>query len=79
MVREFKKIYLEENLEVRLVRKLGRWDLRSHGLYSTASAFDVTYLAKGNIYEHAFFKLKRELQGERVLFLKSNSTFYSRM
>ena len=68
MIWGFRKIYLEENLEIRLIRKLGRWDLRSNYLYSVASAFDVTYLAKGNIYEHAFFRLKTEFQGESLSF-----------
>ena len=55
--------HLEQNLEIRLIRKLMRWDLRVTTLYSSACVYDVTFIARGNIYQSASFFLIAEFKG----------------
>ena len=52
-----------QNLEIRLVRRLLRWDLRERTVYSGAIVYDCTYVAKGQIYQNAAFMLREEFQG----------------
>ena len=54
---------LEVNLEIRLIRKLNRWDLRNSDLYSCASVFDVTLLAVPQIAQQVQFHLRDGFQG----------------
>ena len=55
------------NLEIRLIRKLNRWDLRNPDLYSCASVFDVTLLAVPQITQQVQFHLRDGFQGETLL------------
>ena len=55
------------NLEIRLIRKLNRWDLRNPDLYSCASVFDVTLLAVPQITQQVQFHLRDGFQGEAFL------------
>ena len=54
---------LERNLEIRLIRKLTRWDLRTINLYSSATVFDTTFIARGNVYQSASLYLIDEFKG----------------
>ena len=53
---------LGRNVDLRLLRKLPRWDLRSQALYSTAVVYDITGLARENHYQMMFFMLSEELR-----------------
>ena len=56
--------FLGKETEVRLVRRLPRWDLRSQTLYSTASVYDITALARDNRHQLLYFKMSDELRSE---------------
>lgn len=51
------------NLEIRLIRKMNRWDLRNPEVYSCASVFDITMLAKPFVAQNVQFQLRNEFQG----------------
>ena len=72
---------LGPNLELRLIRKINRWDLRNPDIYSCATVFDVTMLAKPSIAQNVQFQLKSEFQGKEfnhfsmILFFKNKRNF----
>ena len=55
--------FLAQNLEMRLIRRLIRWDLREKSIYSGAVVFDCTFIARGHIYQNAAFMIREEFQG----------------
>ena len=57
-------MFLVPNLEMRLVRRLMRWDLRERSIYSGAVVFDCTFISRGHIYQNAAFMLREEFQGK---------------
>ena len=56
--------FLGKVTEVRLVRRLPRWDLRSQTLYSTASVYDITALTRDNRHQLLYFKMSDELRSK---------------
>lgn len=55
--------FLAQNLEMRLIRRLIRWDLRETSIYSGAVVYDCTFIARGHIYQNAAFMIREEFQG----------------
>ena len=66
---QYRDLVLGQNLEIRLVRRLLRWDLRERSIYSGAVVYDCTYLAKGQIYQTAAFMLREEFQGRKIFIM----------
>ena len=56
------------NVELKLIRKIPRWDLRNPSIYSNAVVYDCTARARGNLYQILHFHLRNEFQS-RFLFI----------
>ena len=63
------KAFLAQNLEMRLIRRLIRWDLRENSIYSGAVVYDCTFIARGHIYQNAAFMIREEFQGRIYAFI----------
>ena len=53
-----------KNLDLRLIRRICRWDLRDPHCYSNAVVYDVTYFAKGNLFQNVHFSLQDDLKSK---------------
>ena len=61
---------LGRNLDLRLIRRLVRWDLRDPRCYSNSVVYDITFLARGNLFQNVHFSLQDELKSKFRLFVK---------
>lgn len=62
--RIFNNVFSGPNLELRLIRKMNRWDLRNPEVYSCATVYDVTLFTKSSIAQNVHFQLRDEFQGK---------------
>lgn len=58
--------FIGPNLEMRLVRRLLRWDLRERTIHSGSVVYDCTFISHGHIYQNAAFMLREEFQGKNL-------------
>ena len=58
-----RRYFLGRNLDLKLIRRLCRWDLRVPTCYSNAAVYDITYRARGQVYQNVQFSLQSELKG----------------
>lgn len=66
-----KELLLGPNLDLKLLRRLTRWDLHDPRLFSSAAVYDVTFCARGSLFQTVQFKLREELQGKKNVFSKN--------
>ena len=50
-------------LDIRLLRRLCRWELRNKSLYSCAVVYDCTMISDGNAYQTTYLRLQDEFKG----------------
>ena len=67
VIRIFNFNFKGRNLDLRLIRRLVRWDLRDPRCYSNAVVYDVTFLARGNLFQNVHFSLQDELKSKSFL------------
>ena len=53
-----------KNLDLRLIRRICRWDLRDPHCYSNAVVYDITFYARGNLFQNVHFSLQDELKSK---------------
>ena len=62
-------------MEVRLLRRLLRWELKEPGLFSSAAAYDCTMITQSNIHQNVAFFFKDEFEGIFVVSILQGLNF----
>ena len=57
------KNVLVKRLDLRLLRRILRWDLKESSLFSCATTYDITMLSTPQNYQQVMFGLKNDLEG----------------
>ena len=58
------KAFLATNLDIHLIRRISRWELRNPSIHSCAAVYDCTMISSGTSYQTTYLRLQEEFRGE---------------